>query len=645
MAGTRCRFRFGQFDRSPPDGRSTAADFSRSAPRTRRRRATGLPSRSRRACWRRRRSQADRDCSWHRRRAYPAFQNRGPGSPSSTRAPTTISRTGAASSSSPAALPGPTASSTPGLGPLDIQTRVDVQVRPHDLHARQAEGAGLRQRAQRRGAAAAADTASTAGRADFRFENQAYDVEVSNVNVLGTRHVVSYGGNFRHNKFDLSLAPGGHQPRRRRRLRPGRNLPLGSVSGGSSARGSTGSACWTRAVFSPRTRFSSSRGREQTIRLSFNRAFRAPSFVNNYIDLKFWVPLMTAVPAAGRSPKETATSRRNRSPPTRPAYAGAFGRGHGWRRSLPERRARPDLIHPGDAPRAAAAAAVHLSQFRSGVTRGFELSLDGRINEAVTGFVNYTLAGRAGADRLRHQGAQYRAAASRQPGRQLQPGPLFGQGLGQLSERERSGRTCSTFAITAGPSRTRCSTPCRDPFGRRRDDGSDARDEPLNRSSSSTCSGTSSNGHDREKCVRILTAPLSDCPACGSPLRPASSTGRIVPCLFARTGAGQAEDQDRRAEGLGAERRSDDLLAPGATFGRFEIVGVLGRGGMAHVYEAREAPPLERTVALKVLPPEFLHNESFAARFAAGSAGSSPVSSIRTSFRSMRAASTTASPG
>ena len=61
---------------------------------------------------------------------------------------------------------------------------------------------------------------------------------------------------------------------------------------------------------------------------------------------------------------------------------------------------------------------------------------------------------------------------------------------------------------------------------------------------------------------------------------------------------------------------SDDLLAPGDTCGRFEIVSVLGQGGMAAVYEAREAPPLERTVALKVLPPAFLRNESFAVRFA-----------------------------
>lgn len=48
--------------------------------------------------------------------------------------------------------------------------------------------------------------------------------------------------------------------------------------------------------------------------------------------------------------------------------------------------------------------------------------------------------------------------------------------------------------------------------------------------------------------------------------------------------------------------------------GPFRIVGLLGKGGMASVYEAYE-PPLDRVVALKVLPPEFLHDETFAKRF------------------------------
>ena len=55
-------------------------------------------------------------------------------------------------------------------------------------------------------------------------------------------------------------------------------------------------------------------------------------------------------------------------------------------------------------------------------------------------------------------------------------------------------------------------------------------------------------------------------------------------------------------------------LAPGVTFGSFQIVEPLGRGGMATVWKAYE-PTLDRYVALKVLPAEFLHEENFAARF------------------------------
>jgi predicted Ser/Thr protein kinase len=55
-------------------------------------------------------------------------------------------------------------------------------------------------------------------------------------------------------------------------------------------------------------------------------------------------------------------------------------------------------------------------------------------------------------------------------------------------------------------------------------------------------------------------------------------------------------------------------LASGSTFGSYQILEPLGRGGMASVYRAYE-PGLDRYVALKILPGEFLHDEGFAERF------------------------------
>jgi serine/threonine-protein kinase len=48
--------------------------------------------------------------------------------------------------------------------------------------------------------------------------------------------------------------------------------------------------------------------------------------------------------------------------------------------------------------------------------------------------------------------------------------------------------------------------------------------------------------------------------------------------------------------------------------GRYEIKAELGRGGMATVYRAYD-PQFEREVAIKVLPPEMLHDPRFRARF------------------------------
>ncbi len=54
----------------------------------------------------------------------------------------------------------------------------------------------------------------------------------------------------------------------------------------------------------------------------------------------------------------------------------------------------------------------------------------------------------------------------------------------------------------------------------------------------------------------------------------------------------------------------------GSTFGSYKLVGLIGRGGMASVYRGYQES-IDRSVAIKVLPHEFLHDPNFAQRFIA----------------------------
>jgi serine/threonine protein kinase len=63
---------------------------------------------------------------------------------------------------------------------------------------------------------------------------------------------------------------------------------------------------------------------------------------------------------------------------------------------------------------------------------------------------------------------------------------------------------------------------------------------------------------------------------------------------------------------IGAEQLMADLI--GKTLGQYRIVRELGRGGMAIVYEAYQ-PALNRTVAIKVLPPSLSADATFVHRF------------------------------
>ena len=55
-------------------------------------------------------------------------------------------------------------------------------------------------------------------------------------------------------------------------------------------------------------------------------------------------------------------------------------------------------------------------------------------------------------------------------------------------------------------------------------------------------------------------------------------------------------------------------LAAGSMLGNYQIVGQIGEGGMGVVYQARDTV-LDRTVALKILPPHLVQNPDFMHRF------------------------------
>src|SRR5215510_12763122 len=70
----------------------------------------------------------------------------------------------------------------------------------------------------------------------------------------------------------------------------------------------------------------------------------------------------------------------------------------------------------------------------------------------------------------------------------------------------------------------------------------------------------------------------------------------------------------RRAIVLATIRQPPMALAPGTRLGSYEIVALLGEGGMGEVYRARD-PRLDREVAIKVLPLKLAGDPSALARF------------------------------
>ena len=125
---------------------------------------------------------------------------------------------------------------------------------------------------------------------NFAFKTTTIDFEASNVQTIAQRHVINYGGNLRFNTFDLELAPESED-----RTEFG-IYGQDEIFLNNHFRLSLGARVdrfdyLDDFVFSPRVALLIKPQEDHTFRLSFNRAYRSPSVVNNYLDVTIAEPL------------------------------------------------------------------------------------------------------------------------------------------------------------------------------------------------------------------------------------------------------------------------------------------------------------------------------------------------------------------
>jgi len=134
----------------------------------------------------------------------------------------------------------------------------------------------------------------------FAFQSDTYNLEASNTSIVGTSHILTYGGNYRTSDFDLQIAPQGTSKNEWgvfvsdemllgenwRWLVGARYDDVDPIDGVVTPR--------TSLLFTPKP--------GHTFRVSYNKAFRSPSVINNYLDATILVgqaPLLLPATADG----------------------------------------------------------------------------------------------------------------------------------------------------------------------------------------------------------------------------------------------------------------------------------------------------------------------------------------------------------
>ncbi len=117
---------------------------------------------------------------------------------------------------------------------------------------------------------------------DFTFINDTYVLDLTARHLFGTRHVLVTGGNLRANRFDINLAPNenarndaGVFAEDLFTLAPKVSLTFGGRLDYFDTLGAT---------FSPRTSVLFKPTAKQQLRLAYNRAYRSPSLLENFLD-------------------------------------------------------------------------------------------------------------------------------------------------------------------------------------------------------------------------------------------------------------------------------------------------------------------------------------------------------------------------
>jgi serine/threonine protein kinase len=115
----------------------------------------------------------------------------------------------------------------------------------------------------------------------------------------------------------------------------------------------------------------------------------------------------------------------------------------------------------------------------------------------------------------------------------------------------------------------------------------------------------------------MMTSPRN-CPQCDTEL-PADAPDGVCPKCLVQQGfdsqtatADEAHGSIGSTSGPGFRAPSPDELS--GRFPQFDIIELVGQGGMGAVYKARQ-PTLDRFVALKILPPGVGEDPAFAERF------------------------------